>query len=911
MTRWLRVVARRPGWVLLAVAALTAVTLPGLVDLRTGALRLVINPTADSLLPSGGGEGELYERSRLQFGSDDTVVIALGAEDVFTADVLGAVVRLSERLSRVDGVYNVVSLSTALNVRSVDGDIQVAPFVEVAPRETQDLEFVRSQTLANPIYAGTLVARDSRTTALLVQLERMSGRERAERGIVDEIARIAREETRGLELWISGAPYVSTLLSRQILNELAVILPTVVGLLALVLLLGFRTVRGVALPLATIGLAELWTLGGLGLLGRELNLVATVVPPLILTIGFSYAMHVVSEYYALVRADDQASRTPRQVVEHTLGEVGVPVLVTGLTTAAGFLALTVSPIVAIQEFAWFSLLGVMATVLASLTFTPAVLAVLPLPTKLPGRDPGRVLDRLAERLGRFATGRRALVIAGGCIALGIALVGMSRIRVASDLVTNFPADSPVRHGAEAINRRLGGATEVQVLVESDVPGAFLEPANLRQLEALQVWLREQPEVGEATSLVDYVKMLHRALRDDAPEAFVLPQRKSLVTQLFFFGASPETARLVDARHQFAKVHVRARSLSSGEIGALAGRIEARLEELPRHLRGHVTGGSVLLGRSVDELARGQWSSLLVAFGAIYLVLAGLFTSFRMGLRALFPNFLPIAVYFGTLGLTGVTLNPWTSLVGCLALGIAVDDTIHYFARFNADAKRLGDERRATISALRGLIRPVTFTTVGLCAGFLVLVVSQLRSQAEFGVLASFTLAVAWVTDVTLTPALCAGARIVTLWDLLALDLGRDPQQSIPLFAGLGERQARIFALMSRIQEVPAGTALFREGDKGNEMYVILDGTLRTSLEREQGRLELARLSRGDTFGEIGLFSAQRTADVEALTDARVIAFDPDDLERLRRRYPRIAARVFLNLNRLQAERLVRTTARVR
>ncbi len=912
VTRWLRPIARHPIPVLLAVGVLTALALLGLVDPRSGALRLAVNPAVDSLLPSSGPDLALYERARLQFGSDDTIVIALGVQDVFTPEVLSAVVRMTERMAAVDGVYNVLSLSSALNVRSVDGDVEVAPFVDEVPSDAEALARLRREALANPIYAGTLVSRDARTTALLVQLERLGGREVVARGIDTEIAGIAQAEAGDAEVWISGSPHVETVISRTILRDLSIVLPAVVGILAVVLFVAFRTARAVCLPLATIGIAEVWTLGTLGWLGRELNLVATIVPPLILTIGFSYAMHVVAEYYAwLGRSAPDASGAPRPLVEGVLGEVGVPVLVTGLTTAAGFLALGVSPILAIREFGWFSVLGVLYTVAAALTFTPAVLALLPRPARLPARAEGARLQRLAERLGDFATRRRTLVISAGVVALAVALAGTTRIRVASHFVTNFPEHAPVRVAAEAINARLGGANEIQVLVESDVPDAFLEPANLRQLDALQEWLRAQPEVGEAISVVDYVKMLYRALQDDDPAFFVIPERKSLVTQLFFFGASPETARLVDARHQFVKVHVRARSTDSQQTGSLVARIEARLAELPQHLRGHVTGSLVLLDRSLDEVARGQWTSLLLAFGVIYLVLAVLFTSFRMGLRALFPNVLPIAVYFGTLGLTGVTLNPWTSLVGCLALGIAVDDTIHYFARFNSDAKRLADERSATLSALRGLIRPVTFTSVGLCAGFLVLWTSELRSQAEFGVLAAFTLGVAWLTDVTLTPALCAGSRIVTLWDLLTLDLGPEPQRSIPLFAGLSQRQARVFALMSDIRTVPAGATLFREGDKGRTLYVILDGTLRSSLQRGSGRIELATMTRGDSFGEIGLFSENRTADVDALGDTRVIAFDPDDLERLRRRYPRIAAHVFLNLNRIQAERLVRTTRRVR
>ena len=166
--------------------------------------------------------------------------------------------------------------------------------------------------------------------------------------------------------------------------------------------------------------------------------------------------------------------------------------------------------------------------------------------------------------------------------------------------------------------------------------------------------------------------------------------------------------------------VRASVGDSRGVHQLVDRIEARLAQLPNGLGATVTGNVVLFGESLDDLVGGQWSSLLAAFAMIYACLAALFTSLRAGLLALFPNLVPIALYYGALGFLGIPLNPWTSVVGSIALGIAADDTIHYMARFNLEARRLADERRAVRAALRGVIRPVTLTLIGLCLGFAVL-----------------------------------------------------------------------------------------------------------------------------------------------------------------------------------------------
>ncbi|TAJ71190.1 MAG: cyclic nucleotide-binding domain-containing protein, partial [Sphingobium sp.] len=186
--------------------------------------------------------------------------------------------------------------------------------------------------------------------------------------------------------------------------------------------------------------------------------------------------------------------------------------------------------------------------------------------------------------------------------------------------------------------------------------------------------------------------------------------------------------------------------------------------------------------------------------------------------------------------------------------------------------------------------------------------SELKNQVQFGVLASFTLFIAWFADILLTPALGSKLRIVTLWDLLRLDLGQSPQHTIPLLSGLSLRQARVFALMSKMEKQHEGGRLIRQGDLSRDIYVVVDGTLEAWIDRNGERKTLATLGRGAVIGEAGYFGQRRTANVDAVTPARVLRFDSQDLERLRLRYPRIAAIIFRNLNRVQAERIARTTA---
>jgi CRP-like cAMP-binding protein len=560
----------------------------------------------------------------------------------------------------------------------------------------------------------------------------------------------------------------------------------------------------------------------------------------------------------------------------------------------------------VREFGLLSVIGVGCAVAASLSFTPAALALLPAPRRLPpGSRAG--FERFFAALAHFDLTRRPLVFGTFAAIFALALFGATRIRIGTEQISKFPPDAPVRIHFEAVNQHLEGANPFSVVLESEARNAFLEPANLREIEALQAWLEAQPEIGGTTSLADYVKLLHRGFYENQPDRLAIPERRQLVSQLLLFGASPELRRFVEAGYRTTTIQVRARVIDSDDVEQLTRRIEERLGALPEGLEGRVTGTAVVFNRALDGIIRGQALSVAAALGTIYLILALLFLSLRIGLIALVPNAIPVAAYFGALGWSGVTLNPGTGLIAPMVLGIAVDDTIHYFARFIRDAKRLGDEERATAAALSSVGRPVTYTTAALCAGFLCLLFAEFRTQAEIGLLAAFSLAFAWVTDMVLTPALCSRVRIVTLWDLLSLDLGPEPHRSIRIFEGLSAAQARIVALMGRLIDAPAGQKVFHAGESGSGLYVVISGGVRTWVNRREGEVTLGHYQRGECIGEVGFFQGEHSVHCDVEQDARMLRLSNECLEALGRRYPRAAATLHGNLNKTLASRLALRT----
>lgn len=904
-------VTQRPLRLLFVIGLLTVVGLHGMVDLRSGEIKLSIDPALERLLPEGDAERRFYDTARRKFGSDEFILLVLEGSEVFTTEMLSALQRVTERLEEDPDVLKVISLANATNVVGVEGDIEVGPFYEDAPTDPATLATLRSEVMAHPLYGKALVSEDGKATAIAVFFEKINDRDFVNRNVSGRLAEIAREEA-GTEVLVTGNPHIKAELSRTIVSELAYVLPLVGFITALLCLVAFRSARGVLLPVGSIIICLVWTLGAMGWTGTPLNLVSNIIPPLLITLCFAGAMHVMSEYYEILERQPGRSREDNTAAVITvLKEMGLAIFVNGMTTVLGFLSLCTSAVLAIRQFGIWSVVGVLVATIVSLTFIPAVLVLLGAPTNKPAHTHEGRVERWAGRMAAFDVRHRKLIFVATFAVLAVAAFGITRIQVSSSFVGSFVADSPVRTTFETLNERLGGLSSFFLVVEADEDRAFTRPENLRELRKLQAWLEEQPEIYSTASLADGVMLLNRAFNDNDPKAFRIPPRQGLIKELLFFGGEDLTQGFVDGKYRTANITVRANVSDSGQIGALMARLQTRLDKLPRRLKAKPTGDLVLLAHTMDDITSGMLSSSGTAFFTIYLTLCLLLTSFRVGLYALLPNIVPVAVYYGALGLSGIPLNLSTSLIGVITLGIAVDDTVHYFARFALEARRLGDERKATASTLKTVIRPVTITTVGLCLGFLALTASELRNQVEFGLLSAFTLAVGWILELTLSPAICSGVRLVTLWDVLTLDLGDDPHTTIPLFSGLTKRQARIFALMSSSLVLPSGKRLFSEGDPGKEMYVIIDGELSAGIERDGGRVEFTRMRRGDVVGEVALFAEGRSADVDVTHEARLLRFGEAELGRLRKRYPAIAAVVYANLSRTLAGRITNTIKTLR
>ena len=911
MERLYLLVVNRPKTLLLLLFLLTCVFGVYAKDIR-------LDSSVESLLSQDNPDSQYYAEVRQLFGSDEVGVVGLLADDIYTADVLRKITRLTEALEKIEGVQEVLSLANALD--PIADVVEPPLLVTQIPTDQAGLDALRETLADRPIYLKNLVSEDGKAAAINIFFADRDDAEFMQRGIDEQIQTIIDVEraTGPEQLFYTGLPRFKVYSARAMQSDLSRFIPLTLLAIVLVLFLSFRSIRGVLLPALTILVSLIWTLGIMVLAGSSLSLGSIALPPLILVLGTAYSLHMVAEYYELARPDGAV----RDVVLETLRKTSPPICITALTTVLGFLSLGVNPLSSIRVMGVFSSVGILIAFVLSILLVPAGLMQLRLPANQAAFAPGVTTG--LRRIGRFAIRNRLSVIGASLLFAGVALWNLSSIQVDSNFQSFFRPNDPVRQATDAINEHLVGSMAFYVVIDGAEKDVMKQWDTLRRIKDLQTYIDGLPGVDKTVSFVDYCELLDRGAQSGGGEIMVGPdgeiitapppekpttfwqEPSQLRAVMQLVAGSPTSFRSV-ASPDFARSNILVRTTLSGsqEISALAERISAYAQErFPPDLKVRPTGNLILLTKTTGDIISGQIRSLSLAASVIFVIMSAMFLSARIGLIAMIPNVFPIVIFFGLMGLSGAVLNLGTSIIAAIALGIAVDNTVHLMTRLSAEVHAAPDQETALLHTLGTVGKPSLYASVILFLGFLVLYFSTFVPLREFGLLSAATMVVAFGADVILLPALLATTKIITLWDVLYLKLGRDPHKTIPLFAGLRPLQAKIVTLMGEFRTFAKGEFIVRQGEMGREMFVLINGKADARLNIDGSSKLLRSMGRGDVIGEMALIRQnQRTADVIAVDDAEAIVVDERFLHRMQKRYPRIGARIFLNIAKILSDRL--------
>jgi predicted RND superfamily exporter protein len=735
----------------------------------------------------------LYNSFRDQFGYDQMILVTVEAEDVFSLDSFARLKALHEDLeSTVPYVDDITSLINARDTRGEGDRLVVEDLMERWPRTREDALRIKERVFSNPLYINLLVSPDSSLTTIAIKTntyssegsgeveEALGGFEELER---EDMARetppvyltdrensmvvsavheaVARHEGEGFGVDLAGTPFVTDSLKRSMINDMRRFMALALLAIVLFLFVMFRRVTGVVLPVLVVLFSLLSTFGLMAAVGVPIKLPTQILPSFLLAVGIGDSVHVLAIFYRrLSRSGDK-----EDAVVYAMGHSGLAILMTSLTTAAGLLSFAAAKIAPIADIGYFGSMGVMVALVYTVVLLPALLALMPVRSWLmfSGGLEGGSLDRLLAGIGDIAIGRPRTVLAVSALVIVVAAAGMPRIVFGHYPLHWFPEDSEVRASTEKVDQRLRGSITMEAVVDTGRVNGLYDPGVLEALDRVKRYAERYDDgtvfVGRARSAVDVLKEINRALNEDRPEAYKIPVDRRLIAQeflLFENSGSDDLEDLVDSRFRLGRFSIKVPFIDAVKYEPFLDAMEREFSEALEGLADvNITGIMTIFSRTIHNVMVTMVRSYVIAFVVISVMLVLLIGKLRMGLLAIIPNMAPIVIVIGLMGWLDFPMDLFTMMLGSIAIGLAVDDTVHFMHNFRRYYESTGDTRLAVRETLMGTGRAMLITTCVLSMGFFIFTMASMQNLFRFGLLTGLAIVLALLADYFMAPALMA------------------------------------------------------------------------------------------------------------------------------------------------------------
>lgn len=880
------------------------------------ARNLYLDTSAEGMMIENDPDRAFYSETLKTFGSDNISVVYVRDENLFTAEKLLAVEEVFYQLQEIPGVSRVDALFNTTNFKGEDGILQTNPLLDGVPENTAELATIKADALRNPLLNKTLISPDGKGIALSVVVDY----DPSERGFNIRIANAIDKVIAPLKGKVNacfqlGIPMTRRVLGDSLMGDQKTLVPLSAFVLLLMLMVGIRTFNGGFVPMLTGGLSILWVAGYMALTNIPINVLTVVVPSLLIVIGSTEDMHMVAEYMEGL----ENGRDRLGAIDFFARRLGLTVFLTAFTTYLGFLSIVLNDITLLRQFGYVSSFGFLVNPIITFTVIPVYLRFFgekKLSSKHHtegGGNKGDIYKKFADWLVDLVDKRRkALLWVSSFITLAVA-VGIFFVNVDNDLLGYFKPSSEIRVRSKQLHEELSGSQNFFLTFNAKGKGAFKKAKNLNKIFEIQQALNQSGRFDSSLSLADHVALIHREMNDGKQEAYSIPDKDELISQYLLFFTREDLERYASADYRKTNIIVRHNLSSSYELKEALHDLEAVIRQKTGDtMTFKFTGEGILINKAADTMASGQIASLTLLLLVVFGIMAVLFVQVKAGLLSMAANIMPIIALFGIMGYFKIPLGVGTAMIADIAIGIAIDDTIHLMVRYNSHMKRLNDQVAALRETMREEMQPVFVATAGLSLGFSVLAFSNFVPLIYFGLLSGLVMVLGFVAELFVTTSLLASTKLITLWDLLGLSLTERVIKISPLFKNMSKWQIKKVVLLGHTREIPKEDFIIRQGAKDRSMYLILEGKAKAEYTGPQGaRVHLQEFLPGDVFGEIALMNeVERTADVIATEQTRVLSLDWPALERVRKTFPRISAKFFLNISRILGTRLAVTDAQL-
>jgi predicted RND superfamily exporter protein len=742
-----------------------------------------------------------YNEFRDQFGRDDLLVLAIKSENIFTIPFLTKLKKLHDRLeAEVPHVNDITSMVNARDTRGQGDTLLVDDLLRHFPENGQDLAELKERVMANPVYRDQLVSADGTFTTILIESDTYSAAgmdgEDALTGFDDELtgpagageeagqpefltdqenallvakAKAIAASFNGpdFEIFMAGSPIVTHTVKQLMMKDMKKFLRLAVLTIGICLFVMFRRVSGVLLPLLVVALTLITTLGLMAKFGIQFKVPTIILPSFLLAVGVGASVHVLSLVYQRIRRNDPKE----EALVYALGHSGLAIVMTSLTTAAGLASFAAAEVAPIADLGLFSCIGVLLSLLFTLVLLPALLAIFPLKPRA-----GEVqavgqsrFDLFLDWVADITTSRPKLIATLALLIVVVFAAGIPKLRFSHNMLVWLPEQLPVRVATEVIDRNLRGSVALEVVLDTGRENGLYDQRVLRAMDRLGADLEnfEQDSlfVGKVISVTTILKEIHKALNENRQEMYKVPDNPALIPQeflLFENSGSDDLQDFVDSRFSKARVTIKVPWRDALAYVPFIQDIESRFQSAfaditvaGKPVTVTTTGIMSLFSRILYATMYSAAQSYGIAIIVITLMMILLIGDLRMGLIAMLPNISPILVVMGIMGWFSIPLDMFTMLVASIAIGLAVDDTIHFVYNFKKYYQESGDVHQAVAHTLHTAGRAMLTTSIVLSVGFFLFMLASMHNVFNFGMLVGLAIVIALLADFFLAPSLMA------------------------------------------------------------------------------------------------------------------------------------------------------------
>ena len=721
--------------------------------------------TEANLLPDHHEINQEYQKFLDQFGEEGNVLlIATNDPTLFTREKFNAWNKLAEKLDSFPEVEYTIGIGELKKLQKFSNPprFELVPLVkEDQVNQKQASNYKKELFDSLPFYEGLVYSKNTNTVQTAVYIKKdIVNSKRRKIFILDEIVPLIKnfEKEQNIEVHVSGMPYIRTLNSQSIIDEIGLFVGGALLVTSLIFFFFFRSFRATFISMFTVIIGVMWSFGFLGLMHYEITVLTAIIPPLIIVIGIPNCIFLINKYQQEIKNHGNKAKSLQRVIT----KVGNATLMTNVTTAAGFATFIITESTLLKEFGIVASVNILAIFVLSLLIIPIIYSYMPRPKEKHLKHLGKTwIEGFVDWIQRTVRHRRITIYICSILFLVASIIGIYQIKVSGSLLEDMPKDTGFFQDIQFFEKEFDGILPLEILINTKKKKGVLKLSTLKRMQRLEELLLDIPELSQPVSVVDLVKYSKQAYYNGNPKYYQLPTSQE---QNFIFpyikslsnGNSNQLDAYVDSTGQYARMTVFMKDVGTEEMEKIEENLWPKIYKIFPKDRYEITmtGRALVFQKGTTYLVKNLVMSLALAIVLIAIFMALMFRSFRMIIISLVPNLLPLLITAGMMGFLGIPIKPSTILVFSIAFGISVDDTIHFLAKYRQELKAHNWKiKKSVYPALRETTVSMFYTSIVLFFGFSVFMISSFGGTKALGGLVSATLLFAMLSNLLLLPSL--------------------------------------------------------------------------------------------------------------------------------------------------------------